>query len=199
MFLHAWLLLFEDMHTNNQAHLLLFTDARVPFIPLLARAIVALCGLCSLDYVVTKIPRWDIKKFNNASPVLGSGMKSVGEVMAIGRTFEESLQKAIRMVDPSLHGFEPQPTSDLLDALTVPTETRPFAVAEVCPCVCSICLCVCVCVCLCVCVCALFVCVCVCLCLLSMNAGSHSAADYAVMPGLPTRVLGGSSAQHDPD
>eukprot|EP00050_Salpingoeca_kvevrii_P012055 m.20113 g.20113 ORF g.20113 m.20113 type:complete len:1543 (+) comp3806_c0_seq1:175-4803(+) len=87
------------------------------------------CFEPSLDYVVTKIPRWDLSKFNNAAAVLGSGMKSVGEVMAIGRSFEESFQKAIRMVDPSNDGFEPQEFEDMLEALTVPTEKRPYAVA----------------------------------------------------------------------
>lgn len=88
------------------------------------------CFEPSLDYCVVKIPRWDIKKFNNANAVLGSGMKSVGEVMGIGRTFEESLQKAIRMVDPSNLGFEPRDYDDLLDSLTVPTEERLYAVCR---------------------------------------------------------------------
>ena len=57
------------------------------------------CFEPALDYVVVKIPRWDLKKFRSASSDLGSGMKSVGEVMAIGRTFEEALQKAARMLD----------------------------------------------------------------------------------------------------
>eukprot|EP00041_Stephanoeca_diplocostata_P038083 m.1475849 g.1475849 ORF g.1475849 m.1475849 type:complete len:1525 (+) comp25156_c0_seq6:241-4815(+) len=86
------------------------------------------CFEPSLDYVVTKVPRWDLKKFNNASTVLGSGMKSVGEVMAIGRTFEESLQKALRMVDPGNPGMEPREFDDVVEALTIPTEQRIFAV-----------------------------------------------------------------------
>src|SRR5438874_12357655 len=57
------------------------------------------CFEPALDYVVVKIPRWDLKKFRDVSNYLGSGMKSVGEVMAIGRTFEEALQKAARMLD----------------------------------------------------------------------------------------------------
>src|SRR6202022_4114147 len=57
------------------------------------------CFEPALDYVVVKIPRWDLKKFRSASSDLGSGMKSVGEVMAIGRTFQEALQKAVRMLD----------------------------------------------------------------------------------------------------
>lgn len=84
----------------------------------------------SLDYVVTKIPRWDLSKFNNAATVLGSGMKSVGEVMAIGRSWEESLQKAMRMVDTNNVGFEPQQYEDLTEMLTVPTEKLIFAIAE---------------------------------------------------------------------
>ena len=59
----------------------------------------------ALDYLVVKIPRWDMKKFNHVSDLIGSAMKSVGEVMAVGRTFEEAFQKAIRMVDGSLDGF----------------------------------------------------------------------------------------------
>ncbi|KXN70539.1 putative carbamoyl-phosphate synthase arginine-specific large chain [Conidiobolus coronatus NRRL 28638] len=65
------------------------------------------CFEPSLDYVVTKIPRWDLTKFSQVDRHVGSSMKSVGEVMAVGRTFEESLQKAIRMVDPSFLGFHP--------------------------------------------------------------------------------------------
>ena len=59
----------------------------------------------SLDYIVTKIPRWDLKKFQRVSKTLSSSMKSVGEVMAIGRTFEETIQKAIRAVDDQFAGF----------------------------------------------------------------------------------------------
>jgi carbamoyl-phosphate synthase large subunit/carbamoyl-phosphate synthase small subunit len=88
------------------------------------------CFEPSLDYVVTKIPRWDLKKFNNADVVLGSGMKSVGEVMAIGRTWEESLQKAVRMVDPGNEGYEPQEFDDLIGALQVPTENRLYAICN---------------------------------------------------------------------
>jgi carbamoyl-phosphate synthase/aspartate carbamoyltransferase len=58
-----------------------------------------------LDYVVVKIPRWDLKKFTRVNPALSSSMKSVGEVMAIGRTFEETIQKAIRCIDDSFPGF----------------------------------------------------------------------------------------------
>ncbi|MCK5322118.1 MAG: carbamoyl-phosphate synthase large subunit, partial [Candidatus Aenigmarchaeota archaeon] len=59
----------------------------------------------ALDYVVVKIPRWDLKKFKNVSKYLGSEMKSVGEVMSIGRSFEEVIQKAIRMLDINMNGF----------------------------------------------------------------------------------------------
>jgi len=64
------------------------------------------CFEPSLDYTVIKVPRWDLRKFSTVDPAVGSAMKSVGEVMAIGRTFEESIQKALRMVDESCTGFE---------------------------------------------------------------------------------------------
>ena len=63
------------------------------------------CFEPSLDYVVIKIPRWDLKKFNRVSKLLSSSMTSVGEVMAIGRTFEETIQKAIRAIDDQFIGF----------------------------------------------------------------------------------------------
>lgn len=91
------------------------------------------CFEPSLDYVVTKIPRWDLRKFMRVSSKLGSSMKSVGEVMAIGRTLEESLQKAIRSVDPSFAGFS---QNDLVDdaeieeELASPTDRRIFALAN---------------------------------------------------------------------
>ncbi|KAJ2450023.1 carbamoyl-phosphate synthase (glutamine-hydrolyzing) cpa2 [Coemansia sp. RSA 2336] len=93
------------------------------------------CFEPSLDYIVTKIPRWDLSKFNHVSRDIGSCMKSVGEVMAIGRTFEESLQKAIRSVDPSfvgfgpLAGFMPQEESELDEMLRNPTDRRLFYLA----------------------------------------------------------------------
>ena len=65
------------------------------------------CFEPSLDYVVTKVPRWDLGKFEGVSKIIGTSMKSVGEVMAIGRTWEESIQKALRMVDPGVKGFQP--------------------------------------------------------------------------------------------
>jgi carbamoyl-phosphate synthase/aspartate carbamoyltransferase len=91
------------------------------------------CFEPSLDYVVVKIPRWDLKKFTRVSTLLGSSMKSVGEVMAIGRTFEEAIQKAIRSVDPSNLGFsETQALMSIdLDAeLQTPSDQRMFAIAN---------------------------------------------------------------------
>jgi len=63
------------------------------------------CFEPSLDYVVVKMPRWDLKKFSRVSRLLSSSMKSVGEVMSIGRTFEETIQKAIRAIDDQFLGF----------------------------------------------------------------------------------------------
>ena len=91
------------------------------------------CFEPSLDYVVTKIPRWDLRKFMRVSSKLGSSMKSVGEVMAIGRTFEESVQKAIRSVDPSFEGFGRNDfvtDEDIEEELERPTDRRIFAVAN---------------------------------------------------------------------
>ncbi|KAH0299357.1 carbamoyl-phosphate synth, partial [Aureobasidium melanogenum] len=89
------------------------------------------CFEPSLDYVVVKIPRWDLKKFTRVSTLLGSAMKSVGEVMSIGRTFEEAIQKAIRAVDVSNLGF--QETSALMSIdqeLQTPSDQRMFAIAN---------------------------------------------------------------------
>ncbi|MEK6926587.1 MAG: carbamoyl-phosphate synthase (glutamine-hydrolyzing) large subunit [Nanoarchaeota archaeon] len=90
------------------------------------------CFEPALDYCVVKIPRWDLNKFTKASKHIGSSMKSVGEVMAIGRKFEEALQKAIRMLDLGRHGiccndihFE-----NLEEELKNPTDERIFAVAQ---------------------------------------------------------------------
>ncbi len=86
----------------------------------------------SLDYVVVKIPRWDFKKFAGADPVLGPQMKAVGEVMAIGRTFPEALQKAVRSLDIGIDGFGSQAREHLSpEALGVPTAQRLFQVAKV--------------------------------------------------------------------
>ncbi|SGZ47677.1 CIC11C00000001665 [Sungouiella intermedia] len=84
----------------------------------------------SLDYMVTKIPRWDLSKFQHVKRDIGSAMKSVGEVMAIGRTFEESFQKAIRQVDPSYIGFQGDHFEDLDDVLANPTDRRWLAVGQ---------------------------------------------------------------------
>ena len=99
------------------------------------------CFEPSLDYCVVKMPRWDMRKFQRVDTRLGSGMKSVGEVMAIGRSFEEALQKAVRMVRPGSRGLEGYeldaaqcgderdiPTDDLAQRLRVPTDQRLFAV-----------------------------------------------------------------------
>uniref|UniRef100_A0A669AYE7 carbamoyl-phosphate synthase (ammonia) n=1 Tax=Oreochromis niloticus TaxID=8128 RepID=A0A669AYE7_ORENI len=96
------------------------------------------CFEPSLDYIVTKIPRWDLDRFHGMSHEIGSAMKSVGEVMAIGRTFEESMQKALRMCHPSVDGFVPQlplkkpwsNTHDLEQELAVPSSTRIFSLAK---------------------------------------------------------------------
>ncbi|QIW96438.1 hypothetical protein AMS68_001956 [Peltaster fructicola] len=84
----------------------------------------------SLDYIVTKIPRWDLSKFQNVKRDIGSAMKSVGEVMAIGRTFEESFQKAIRQVDPKFHGLQGDEFENLDDVLRNPTDRRWLAVGQ---------------------------------------------------------------------
>ncbi|MBK7260279.1 MAG: carbamoyl-phosphate synthase (glutamine-hydrolyzing) large subunit [Ignavibacteriae bacterium] len=91
------------------------------------------CFEPALDYIVVKIPRWDLKKFRNVSTQLGSAMKSVGEVMAIGRSFEETLQKAIRMLEIGMDGLitprAPQ-FDDLDSALSKPGTERIFALPE---------------------------------------------------------------------
>ncbi len=85
----------------------------------------------SLDYIVVKIPRWDFKKFAGADPVLGPQMKAVGEVMAIGRTFPEALQKGVRSLDIGMDGFGSQVDEDLSpEVLSVPTAQRLFQVAS---------------------------------------------------------------------
>ncbi|KIX01803.1 carbamoyl-phosphate synthase arginine-specific large chain [Rhinocladiella mackenziei CBS 650.93] len=84
----------------------------------------------SLDYIVVKIPRWDLSKFQHVKRDIGSAMKSVGEVMAIGRTFEESFQKAIRQVDPRYEGFQGDKFDDLDETLRNPTDRRWLAVGQ---------------------------------------------------------------------
>ncbi|TFG17579.1 MAG: carbamoyl-phosphate synthase (glutamine-hydrolyzing) large subunit [Promethearchaeota archaeon] len=94
------------------------------------------CFEPALDYLVLKIPRWDLTKFQKVDRKIGSQMKSVGEVMAIGRTFEETLQKAIRMLDIGMKGFvvnDLEPISDLNElkyTLRHPTDLRLFRIAE---------------------------------------------------------------------
>jgi carbamoyl-phosphate synthase large subunit len=91
------------------------------------------CFEPALDYVVCKIPRWDLNKFTGVSKNLGSSMKSVGEIMAIGRSFEEAIQKGIRMVGVGMHGFvanNQEITIDQIDhELQYPTDRRIFAIA----------------------------------------------------------------------
>ena len=95
------------------------------------------CFEPSLDYVVVKMPRWDLKKFKNVSKQLGSSMKSVGEVMAISRSFKESLQKAIRMLDLGFSGFVEEKTASLcsskaeiIEELKNPTDERIYILAQ---------------------------------------------------------------------
>ncbi|MDR2424168.1 MAG: carbamoyl-phosphate synthase (glutamine-hydrolyzing) large subunit [Prevotellaceae bacterium] len=87
----------------------------------------------ALDYVVCKIPRWDLGKFHGVSHKLGSSMKSVGEVMAIGRTFEEAIQKGLRMIGQGMHGFVANravTSGNLEKALEEPTDKRIFYIAQ---------------------------------------------------------------------
>ena len=87
----------------------------------------------ALDYVVVKIPRWDLTKFHGVKRQLGSSMKSVGEVMAIGRTFEEALQKGLRMIGQGMHGFVENheiKIQDIATSLHEPTDMRIFVVSK---------------------------------------------------------------------
>jgi carbamoyl-phosphate synthase large subunit len=84
----------------------------------------------SLDYVVVKIPRWNFEKFKGADPTLGPQMKAIGEVMAIGRTFPEALQKALSSLDIGMHGFGYKEYDVPPDALRVPTAQRLYEVAS---------------------------------------------------------------------
>jgi len=86
----------------------------------------------ALDYIVCKIPRWDLGKFHGVRREIGSSMKSVGEVMAIGRTFEEAIQKGLRMIGQGMHGFVGNHTMNVGDidrALREPTDKRIFVIA----------------------------------------------------------------------
>ncbi|MDE6309803.1 MAG: carbamoyl-phosphate synthase large subunit, partial [Muribaculaceae bacterium] len=87
----------------------------------------------ALDYLVVKIPRWDLGKFHNVRREIGSSMKSVGEVMAIGRTFEEAIQKGLRMIGQGMHGFvgnKEIKTADIYRELREPTDKRIFVIAK---------------------------------------------------------------------
>ena len=91
------------------------------------------CFEPALDYIVCKIPRWDLNKFHGVSHQIGSSMKSVGEVMSIGRTFEEALQKGLRMIGQGMHGFvgnRDLSSKDIDNELSRPTDMRIFVIAE---------------------------------------------------------------------
>jgi carbamoyl-phosphate synthase large subunit len=91
------------------------------------------CFEPALDYIVCKLPRWDLGKFVGVSKQLGSSMKSVGEVMAIGRTFEEAIQKGLRMIGQGMHGFignRELRSADLENELSNPTDVRIFLIAQ---------------------------------------------------------------------
>ncbi|MDD2512065.1 MAG: carbamoyl-phosphate synthase (glutamine-hydrolyzing) large subunit [Proteiniphilum sp.] len=87
----------------------------------------------ALDYIVVKIPRWDLSKFNGVSKEIGSSMKSVGEIMSIGRTFEEAIQKGLRMIGVGMHGFvenKELQIDDIDKALREPTDQRIFVISK---------------------------------------------------------------------
>ncbi|OCF41528.1 carbamoyl-phosphate synthase arginine-specific large chain [Kwoniella heveanensis CBS 569] len=116
---------------------LAYTAAKIALghtLPELPNAVTKSTTACfepSLDYIVTKIPKWDLAKFQHVERNVGSAMKSVGEVMAIGRTFEESLQKAIRQVDPNFTGFDAYwKPEDMETALANNNDRRLFAIAH---------------------------------------------------------------------
>ena len=91
------------------------------------------CFEPALDYIVCKIPRWDLNKFQGVAHEIGSSMKSVGEIMAIGRTFEESIQKGLRMIGLGMHGFVSNRNlsfNDIEKELSQPTDLRIFSIAE---------------------------------------------------------------------
>ncbi|MBW6501545.1 MAG: carbamoyl-phosphate synthase (glutamine-hydrolyzing) large subunit [Bacteroidales bacterium] len=91
------------------------------------------CFEPALDYIVCKIPRWDLNKFEGVSHLIGSSMKSVGEIMSIGRTFEEAIQKGLRMIGQGMHGFTGNRNlgfEDIERELAEPTDMRIFSIAE---------------------------------------------------------------------
>ncbi|XP_069989210.1 multifunctional protein CAD isoform X7 [Penaeus vannamei] len=101
-------------------------------LPDLTNSVTASTTACfepSLDYCVVKVPRWDLSKFNRVSTKIGSSMKSVGEVMGIGRSFEEALQKALRMVDETTSGFDPYCSEADENELQQPTDKRMLVLA----------------------------------------------------------------------
>ncbi|CAH1646105.1 unnamed protein product [Spodoptera littoralis] len=101
-------------------------------LPVIKNSVTGVTTACfepSLDYCVVKIPRWDLAKFNRVSTKIGSSMKSVGEVMSIGRSFEEAFQKALRMVDENVNGFDPNIKKVNEDELRNPTDKRMFVLA----------------------------------------------------------------------
>ena len=101
-------------------------------LPELTNSVTGITTACfepALDYCVVKVPRWDLSKFSRVSTKIGSSMKSVGEVMAIGRSFEEALQKAMRMVDESLLGFQPGLKEASEEELKYPTDKRMLVLA----------------------------------------------------------------------
>jgi carbamoyl-phosphate synthase large subunit len=103
----------------------------LPEVPNRVTGVTGACFEPALDYVVVKVPRWDLKKFRMVSTRLGSGMKSVGEVMAIGRSFEEAFQKALRMLDIGVEGvITTMHFDDLRQELSAPTDRRAFALAR---------------------------------------------------------------------
>ena len=115
-----------------------FVAARLAFgaaLPDLRNSVTQSTTACfepALDYIVLKFPRWDLNKFKVVSRIIGSEMKSVGEVMAIGRNFEEALQKAIRMLHVGMYGLVGNGLrfDDVEEAIANPTDMRIFAVAE---------------------------------------------------------------------
>lgn len=87
----------------------------------------------SVDYMIVKIPRWDLTKFQGVSREIGSSMKSVGEIMSIGQSFEEIIQKGLRMIGQGMHGFvgnKDLTFDNIEDALSKPTDLRIFAIAD---------------------------------------------------------------------
>lgn len=131
------LTLYSALASKATGYPLAYTAAKIALghtLPELPNAVTKSTTACfepALDYIVTKIPKWDLAKFQHVERNVGSAMKSVGEVMAIGRTFEESLQKAIRQVDPNFTGFDAYwKPKDMTAALTHNNDRRLFAIAH---------------------------------------------------------------------